>query len=301
MSPVAEGDYLNYIKDNLKLGKSEEKEIIRELSDHIQDEMEDLKNEGLTDEEARSACIKLMGSARMVARELYEAHSQGTWRHTLLASSPHLLFAALFALSWWSGIIGWVLLVLTLVFGTVIYFWWQNKPDWCFTWLGYSLLPVVFSGLALFYLPRGWTWVAVLVYVPLAAFIVYHMAVQTIQRDWLFSTLMLLPIPIIIAWFIAVGTNGTKSLSVDYIKYFGPTIGICFLILAVSVAFFIRLRQRWLKISLLLTSGILTLALVDCYSAGGLSLAAFLILLVVVIGLFVGPAALAHKIKQNGT
>jgi len=301
MSPVAEGDYLDNIKNNLRLGQSEEKEIIRELSTHIDDEMEELKNKGFSDEEARNACLKLMGSAKMVAHQLYEAHSQGTWRHTLLAASPHLLFAGLFALSWWPGIIGWVLLVLTLVFGTVIYFWWQDKPDWCFTWLGYSLLPVVFSGLALFYLPRGWTWVAVLVYIPLAAFIVYHIAVQTIQRDWLYSSLMLLPIPIIIAWFIAVGTAGTNSLSVEYIKYFGPFIGICFLILAVSVAFFIRLRQRWLKISLLLTSGILTLALVDYYTAGGLGLAAFLVLLIVVIGLFVGPAALAHKIRQRGT
>ena len=301
MSPVALGEYLDNIKYYLHLERSAEKEIIQELSSHIDDKLGELKDDGLSEDEAANVCLKLMGSAKTVAHQLYEAHSQGTWKQTLLAASPHLLFAALFALSWWPGIFGWLLLILTLTFGAVIFFWWREKPNWAFTWLGYLLLPVVFAGLALFYLPRGWSWVAVIVYVPLAAFIVLRITVRTMRRDWLYSSLMLLPIPIIVAWFITVGSEDSNSISLNYIQYFGPFIGLSFLILACSVAIFIRLRQRWLKIALLLVSGILTLSLVAYYAQGRLGLPAFLILLFVVLGLFVTPAALEHKIRKTLT
>ena len=97
MSPVVLGDYLNNVKYHLRLEHSAENEIIQELRSHIDDSLEELKEEGLSDEEAESTCIRLMGSAKQVARQLYEAHSQGTWKQTVLAATPHLLFAVLFA------------------------------------------------------------------------------------------------------------------------------------------------------------------------------------------------------------
>jgi hypothetical protein len=294
MSAVAMGEYLNNIRSYLHLGNSDEGEIMRELSSHIDDEVDELKKDGLSEEEALSTCLRLMGSAKTVARKLYEAHSQGTWKQTLLAASPHLLFATLFALSWWTGIVGSVLLVVTLVFGLVIFFWWHEKPNWAFTWLGYSLLPVLFAGLALFYLPAGWSWIAIIVYIPLAAVIIYRVTVQTIRRDWLYSTLMLLPFPIVTAWYIA----GGGKFSFDYLEVVGPFIGLSFLLLAVSVAFFIRLRQRWLKIILLMSSAVFILTLVSFYAQGELGLPAFAILVIVVLGLFIGPALLEHKIRH---
>ena len=298
MSPVVLGDYLNNVKYHLRLEHSAENEIIQELRSHIDDSLEELKEEGLSDEEAESTCIRLMGSAKQVARQLYEAHSQGTWKQTVLAATPHLLFAALFAVSWWKGL-PLLLIALTAVFGVAIYGWWRKRPTWFFSWLGYSLLPVVFAGLALFYLPPGWSWIAIIVYIPLAAYIVYNITVQTIRRDWLYSSLMLLPIPIIIAWFIAVGSSGQNNPNLEYVKVFGLPIGLSFVILAASVGLFIRLRQRWLKIALLLVSGILTLSLVAYYAQGRLSLPAFSILIFVILALFVTPAALEHKIRQN--
>ncbi len=296
MAPVAVSNYLNTIKHNLRLGNTAEREIIRELRSHLEEKLEELKEKGLSEEEATRTCLKVMGSAKLVARQLYEAHSQGSWKQTLLAVIPHLLFALLFALSWWPGV-GWLLLVLTLIFGVAIYGWWQERPTWFFSWIGYSLLPVVLGGLALFYLPPGWKWLAVFVYVPLAAFLIYHITVQTIRRDWLYSSLMLMPVPIAIAWFLAVGYQG--KLGLDYLKYFGPSIGLSFLILAVSVGFFIRLRQRALKIAMLLASGLLTLSLVLYYAQGRLPLFAFIILVVVVLGLFITPAILEHRIRRN--
>jgi hypothetical protein len=299
MSAAALGDYLKSIKYHLRLSSSTEKDIISELSTHIDDSVEELKKGGLSEEEAQTTCLKLMGSAKRVAKQLCEAHSQGTWRQTLLAATPHLLFALLFALSWWPGI-GWLLVCLTLIFGVAIYGWWQKRPNWFFSWMGYLLLPVLLAGLLLFYLPRGWAWVAIIFYIPVTAFLVYHVTVQTIRRDWLYSSLMMLPLPIVVAWFITVGSAGTsKVLNIEYIKYFGPWIGMSFLILAASVALFIRLRQRWLKIALLVISGLLTLSLVLYYAGGRLGIPAFAILAFIVMGLFITPAILEHRIRRN--
>ncbi len=296
MTPVALSNYLNTIRSNLRLDSTAEREIISELRAHIYDKVEELKARGLSEEEATKACLKVMGSAKLVARQLYEAHSQGSWKQTLLAATPHLLFGLLFALSWWPGMI-WLLAGLTLVFGVAIYGWWQERPTWLFSWLGYSLLPVVLAGLALFYLPPGWKWIAIILYIPLAGFLIYHVTVQTIKRDWLYSSLMLMPVPIAVAWFLAVGYEG--KLGLDYLRYFGPTIGLSFLIMAVSVGLFIRLRQRRLKIAMLLISALLTLSLVLYYAQGRLPLPAFIILIIVVLGLFITPAVLEHRIKHN--
>jgi len=217
----------------------------------------------------------------------------------LLASTPHLLFGLLFALNWWQGV-GWLLVVLVLVLGMAIYGWWHGKPIWLFPWLGYSLLPVVIAGLLLLYLPKGWSWLAILVYIPLALWLLYSIIVQTMKRDWLYSSLMLFPVPIIIGWFIAVGQEGKfPEFSLERLYHFAPQVGLSFLALAATVAIFIRLRQRWLKVAVLLVSGLLTLTIVAYHAGGGLSLPAFLVLIVVMFGLFLTPALLERRLRHS--
>ena len=132
--------YADSVRANLRLTPSSEREIVDELEGHIQDRLEELEQNGLSEDEAVNTCERLLGSAKLVARQIYEAHSQGTWRQTLLASMPHLFFALLFALNWWQSI-GWLAVALALILSTAIYGWWHSKPTWLFPWLGYSLLP----------------------------------------------------------------------------------------------------------------------------------------------------------------
>lgn len=292
--------YLDSVRDYLRLDFSVEREITSELKAHIEDKLQELRGTGLSEEEAAKTCVKLLGSAKLVARQIYEAHSQGTWRQALLASTPHLLFALLFALNWWQGI-GWLLFVLGLVLGMTVYGWWHGRPVWLFPWLGYSLVPVAVAGLLLLYLPKGWSWLTVVLYVPLASWLIYSITVQTIKRDWLYSTLMLLPVPIIIGWFLAIEQERRFSeLSLEHIRNFAPWIGLSFLALAVTAAIFIRLRQRWLKVAVLLISGLLTLIMVACYTEGKLGLPALFILMLVMAGLFLTPALLERRVKHSG-
>jgi len=296
---LALSHYLDSVRDNLRLELSTEREVLNELKTHIEDKLEEMRQAGLSEEEAANACLKFLGSAKLVARQIYEAHSQGSWRQALLASMPHLLFALLFALNWWQGI-GWLIITTSLVLGIAIYGWWHGKPAWLFTWLGYSLLPVVVAASLLLYLPTGWAWVAILVYIPLALWLVWSVTIQTIKKDWLYGALMLLPVPIIIGWFLAVGQEGKfLKLSPEQVNYFAPWIGLSFSTLAVTAAAFIRLRQRWLRAALLFTSGLLTLVMVACYAEGRLSLPAFLILTLILLGLLISPALAERRLRHT--
>ena len=289
--------YLDNVRDNLRLDLSSEREVTSELETHIDDRLHELRQAGLSEEEAASTCVKLLGSAKLVARQIYEAHSQGTWRQALLASMPHLLFGLLFALNWWQGI-GWLLVMLVLVIGIAIYGWWHGKPAWLFPWLGYSLLPVVVAGVTLLYLPKGWSWVTIFLYIPLALWFLYRVTVQTIKRDWLYSSLTLFPVPIILGWFLAVQLEGRfPEFSAERLHDLAPWVGLSFLALAVTAATFIRLRRRWLKVAVLFISGLLTLIMTACYAGGRLSLPTFLLLTLVLLSLFLTPALLERRIR----
>ena len=295
---TALSNYLNVFKDSLRLDPSAEGEAIHELETHIEDRLSELEADGLSEEEAISTCERLLGSAKLVARLIYEVHSQGSWRQALVASMPHLLFGLLFALNWWRGI-GWLLGILALILGMAVYGWWRGKPAWFFPWLGYCLLPVMVAGLLLLYLPKGFSWLAILFYVPLALWLVYSIT-QTMRRDWLYSSLMLLPLPTIIGWFLVVEpVNTLPGYWLDRINNLAPWIGLSFFAFAVAVAMFIRLRQRWLKVVVLLIAGLLTLTLVACYAWGWLGLPAFLTLIVVMGGVFLAPALLERKIRHS--
>ncbi|MEE8618930.1 MAG: hypothetical protein V3S84_02255, partial [Dehalococcoidales bacterium] len=251
-------------------------------------------------EEAADRCVDLLGSAKLLARQIYEAHSQYTWRQTLLASMPHLLFGLLFALNWWQSI-GWLLVVLVLIVSTVVYGWCRGKPTWFFPWVGYSLLPVVIAGLFLLFLPKGWSWLAILLYIPLALWLIYSVYVQTIKRDWLYSSLMLLPVPTIIGWLLAMSPAGKfPEYNVEQVNDFAPWIGLSFLALALAVAMFMRVRRRWLKVAVLFISGLITFTMVAYYTDGKLNLFTFLVLIILMLGLFVTPALLGRKVGHRG-
>jgi hypothetical protein len=293
-------NYLEMVRENLKLDRSTEREVIQELETHIEDELQEMKDAGLSDEEAADACLTLMGSAKTLARQIYESHSQGSWPQALFAAMPHLLFGLLFALNWWQGIIG-LLTALVVLLSVVVYGWWRGKPSWLFPWLGYSLMPVVFAGLLLLYLPQGWSWLAILIYIPMALWLVCAFTLKKVKRDWLYSSLMLLPLPIIIGWFLAVEpVDRSPAYWLQHLRDFAPWIGLTFLSLGVSVTTFIRLRKRWLRISVLLFTGLITLTMIAYYTDGRLSVPAFLALVMVMLILLLSPALVERTLKHNG-
>jgi hypothetical protein len=290
--------YLESIRADARLEKTDETEIMTELEAHIEDKLQELTGTGLSREEALKKCLKQMGNIKSIARQIYEAYSQGSWKQVLLAAMPHFLFGLLFVLNWWHHP-AWLSLVLIFVIGTTLYGWSHGKPSWVFPWLGYTLVPVIIVGLMLIYLPQGWSFLAILVYLPIALWWLYRIVILSIKRDWLFSSLMLLPMPIIIGWYLAISPSGIPSEdSFQQLSYYAPWIGFSFMGLALTIAIFIRLRQRWLRIGLLGTSGITTLCLIVYHSTGYINNLAFLGLLVVMWGVLLIPALLERRLKN---
>jgi hypothetical protein len=292
-------NYLENVKDNLRLESSDEKEIITELANHIEDEVQDLKRKGFQDEEAASACIGLLGSAKALAHRIYEARSQGSWQQALMACLPHILFGLMFVLNWWRGM-GWLLAVLIVVLSTTVYGWWHRKSSWLFPWLGYSFLPVLAAGLSLLYLPKTLAWLAILIYVPLTLWLIYRVVSHTIKQDWVYLSLMLLPMPIIISWFLVAERRAVVyGLNIDSLAEYGPWIGLSFLALALSVVSFVRLRRRWLKISALFLTGVITSALIGAYAWGRIELITFLLLILFQASIFLIPALLENGARSG--
>ena len=299
MLASALSQYLETVKESLRLEPSDKIRVLREIECHIEDRVEELKESGLSEDEAATACVRLLGSASQISHRMYESYSQGSWRQTILASMPHFLFGLLFALNWWFSK-GWLLSLLVLILGITIYGWGHGKPTWIFPWLGYSLLPVVVGGLCLLYMPKGWSWLALIVYVPLVLRLLYIISIQTIKRDWVYSSLMFFQVPIIVGWFIVVGHETRfPDLSMERLEELAPWIGLSFIVLGVTVAAFIRLRKRWSKIVVLCISGLLTLTLVVYEASGLLSFPLFLLLILMMFGLFLTPALLEKKIKKR--
>ena len=292
-------EYLNRVKSNLRLEPPAEKEVLTELANHIEDTVTELKQNGQHDEEAENTCIKYLGSAKTVAKMIYEAHSQGTWKQALMTSLPHILFGIIFILNWWQGIIP-VLATLIVILSTAVYGWWHGRSSWLFPWLGFSLLPVLAAGLSLLYLPAGFSWVAIFVYIPLALWLILSVVGQTIKKDWLYLSLMLLPLPVILAWFaVSEVHNATDIRSMLDSTSYGPWLGFSFLCLGFGVVTFVRIRKRWLKIAVLFMTGIITLSLVTSYAWGKLSTTHFLLLTLLTASIFLVPALLENGVRSG--
>ena len=292
-------NYIADLKANLRIDGESENEVLDELKCHLEDEFDDMVQTGIPEEEAARTAVRLLGSAKLIAKKIYEAHSQGSWKHALLASVPHMLFAALFALNWWKGI-GLVVIVLSSVLGIALVGWLHNKPMWLFPWLGYCMAPVLAAGLLLLYLPRVWSWISILIYIPLALWFIYSVTIRTIRKDWLYGALMLLPAPIAVGWYIALGHDGNSlQLDTDYIQGFAPLIAMSFLALAGVAATFVRMRKRWLRTTLLATSQFVILILVTFYTRGRLALWSSALLALATVGMLIGLSYIDRRMRRR--
>ncbi len=288
--------YLDNLKYHLRIDPAIESDVVRELNTHIEDKSHELAESGLPEEEARAKAIQFLGSPKLLAQQMYEVYSQGSWRQAIFAALPHLLVAVLFALRCWQSTV-WLIGLVGAVICFVIYGWYHGKPIWLFPWLGYCLLPVIAFGILLIYLPGAWAWLASAAYFPLIMLIIYSVTKQIIRRDWLFASLMLLPIPIVLGWILALGV-GSKFMAIEQIHEVAPSISLSFVVLAITAAVFIRLRQRWAKAGVLFVIEIVVLGIVAVGASNTISFGGWLIFALLASFLLLVPALLDAKERQ---
>jgi hypothetical protein len=295
-------DYANNLKGHLRLDATIENNVVREIRTHFEDKKHELIESGLSKKEATATATRQMGSPELVARQIYEVYSQGSWLQALVASLPHLLVAAFFALHWWQHTF-WLLGILVVVVGAAIYGWSHGKPTWMFPWLGYCLLPVIAVGILLVYLPGNWAWLAVCAYVPLALIIVFSVTKNITRKDWVFASLMLLPLPIMLGWILALwilALNGHNNfLSHEQLYEFAPLISLSFAVLALTAATFIRARQRWLKVGVLLTLEIGVIGIMALSGKSPINPGGWLGLILLAVVLLLSPALLERWLRRT--
>jgi len=290
--------YLQSLKTHLTMDPAFENEVIRELEAHIEDSCQELQNAGLPEDQALEKCLTGLGSPKTVARQMYETYNQGTWQQALLAATPHLLFAIIFALKWWIDI-NILPIMFIIILGIALYGWRHGKPYWLFPWLSYSLFPIVAAGVALLYLPAVWAWLTLAFYIPLVLWFLSFITIKFMRRDWSYSLLMLFPASAFIGWLLAAGQKpGFPNLKISFMYNFAPWTSLTFLVLAISVALFIRLRQRWLRIATLATSGVV-ISLVTILASNQLGLASFIGLVMLILSFLLIPAFVERKVRRN--
>lgn len=247
------GDYLDSFRDYLRIDAAVKCSVAAELRTHLEDRSRELRESGVSEEAASRAAIESFGPVELVARQICKVHGHGTWQEAFLAALPHLLVALLFATYYWENILCTSMTGVAVV-STVVYGWCRNQPMWLFPWLGYYLLPVITTGVLLIYLPQGWTWLAALVYLPFALFVIAYIMKQTASRDRLYVSLMLAPLPIICAWLLTMGLGSgflTGSMHSAQLSLDIHGIVVSFLVLAVASFTFIRVTRRWCKVATL--------------------------------------------------
>jgi hypothetical protein len=272
--------YLNRFKASLKIDRTIRDGAAAELSAHLEDKTRELEEKGLSREEASKIAIRSLGSPELIAEQMYETHAQGSWKEAIFSALPHLLVALLFASYYWRNI-ACVSVILALTVAIAIYGWQRGKPIWLFPWLGYYLMPVVVSAILLLSLPRGWGWVAALIYIPMALFVFIHIVRQTARRDWLYASLMLAPMLVTFAWLSSLG-RGNQLLASDWaarLQTNAVWIVISFVALAAATVAFIRLKPRRYKIVSLLVPPLVVLCAVIAASRGEIAYWSWLLLL----------------------
>jgi hypothetical protein len=288
--------YTDSLKNYLRLDATIEANVVRELNAHLEDKSRELIESGLSKKEAAATATKLLGSPQIVAKQMYEVYSQGSWRQAIFAALPHLLVAALFAMRCWQNTF-WLIGMVVAIAGSVIYGWCHGKPSWLFPWLGYCLIPVMAVGILLIYLPGNWAWFAATAYIPLALLVIFSVTRQTIKKDWVFASLMLLPIPIVLGWMLALELED-KLIWHEQLHEFAPLIALSFAVLALTVATFMRIRQRWAKVGALLILEILLLVIIGLGGKSTIGFGGWLILVLLALLLLLGPALLERRMRE---
>jgi hypothetical protein len=240
---------------------------------YFQEKVADLQGDGLSERDAARTAIKSFGRARVVARQMYEAYSKGSWLDAALSSLPHFIIVTLFATHMWHnpvvGSSAFIFIVLVTLFG-----WWHGQPNWLYSWVGYSLLPLLLTAYV--------TWPAarqaggsllggrgdildLLLLLGLSTFyvlsltVVVSTTVKVLKRDWILVSLMLVPLPILGSWLVNIeSAGGLFQDSSSALYLWDSLVAPVFLMLALASAAFIRLRLRILKTGAVLTVGVIS-------------------------------------------
>ena len=283
--------YLSALQEALHLEPRKRSEIAAEVGTHLEEHVAELAAAGTSQEAAVTRAIEEMGDPRRLAASCYSSHATGSWQDILLATSPHLLLAAIFAFHLWTEPLwmGTALGATTLI---AVAAWLMGRPNWSYPWVGYALaLPVLSWAVAMAtvsygiwaLLTRGqlpWAlpfYLAIALWMRLCLSIVLRIARKAVSSDWLVVSLAALPLPIIGSWLFLLHWRGGQLVAPTSAgsQVDAPT-ALIFVALAVTTAVYMRIGRRSWRIALVLVAAPALVAIASSiYLATHPSLAGF--------------------------
>jgi hypothetical protein len=273
--------YLDEVRTHLHLDSQTEKRILSEISAHFQDKVNELEEEGFTRAAAEREAVSAFGEARSIARLMYEACSRGSWVDAFMSFQPHAIAAALFATHYWNN--PYVLSAALAGIAVITVMGWRSgAPTWMYSWAGYAFFPLLIMAfifrhpmaqtLGFLFTGMGvpvsiWALAGLIAYYAGVCWLLLWALVQVSKRDWLFVSLMLLPLPALGFWVLTMEQNGIQAFAAA--REIGPVFSswdsmmafFCFA-LGVTSTLFIRMRRRFFKAVAILGIGIVAGALV---------------------------------------
>jgi hypothetical protein len=272
--------YLDEVRTRLHLDPRTSRRVINELYTHFEEKVSDLKQQGVAESDAARAAVGSFGDARSIARLMDEAHSGGSWTEALIGCQPHLIVAALFATHVWRHplLLGTAFAAIAVI---ALLGWRSGGASWMYSWIGYAVLPLlVLSYLSMDPVARTVSFLLsghgapaplwqLCLLAALYAFTLWLMATTAVavaRTDWILLSLMLLPLPVMGLWIIAVTqsagvlVDAMRSIESRFSRW-DTAMGHFFALLGVTTALFIRVRQRALKVGAVIAVGIVGSAL----------------------------------------
>jgi hypothetical protein len=311
--------YLEEVRAHLHLDSHTERRVISELTAHFQEKQSDLRRNGMAEEAAAREAISAFGEPRMIARLMYEAFSRGSWTDTLIGCQPHLVVAALFATHLWRNplLLFAAFLPITLI---TLLAWRKSAPAWLYPWTGYALLPFLIVAYfavdplvrtVLFLVTGDGAPAPVLHLAGLGAFCIFALwlvvtaTVRVARRDWILVSLMLSPLPVVVIWLASVSQSGEfvpvllRGLEAGFYRFDGAMALFC-ITLGACTALFMRLRQRYLKATAILATGMIGGALAVSSIQGGVDLFRLLVISLCFLLFLVFPFVLHSYLGREG-
>ena len=305
--------YLGALAKHLHLATPDEREILHEIRDHIEDSANDLMDEGIPSDDAFTYVINDLDDSRNIARNLYAVHSKGSWHHTALAVLPHILLSLMFALGLWRAP-GWLFIALVAAITISVFGWEKGRPTWTYPWLGYCLVaPIVSWGLAMSAVGYGaWgvvtrgvlpldvpIYIVSFVYIAVSLWVVVRIVSRVAQRDWVIASLTVMPVPFLVYWFLFFYGQKEMVISNSYSQGVDASATIVFLLLAAATAAFFRIGHRIARVALLFTTVPSMCVLAWMSYQGGPGYLAVFTLSAMSLAVLLGPALLDHAPKRR--
>lgn len=310
------GNYISTLARQLRLGSTqEEQEIVQELESYLEDKVAELEAQGIDHNTALDLAMQELGNPKAVARKMYEVHSPAVWKDVLLATVPHFMLAALFALHLWS----YYFLVALLLIGITLITWrnWRqgNPSKWSYSWLGYTLaapalswllalIALAYGGWTLFTtgrLPFNATLFFLLVgYIPFSMWMVVGVVYKVVRRDWLLASFSSLPFPFLTSWVLFLNwQGGWWGFHTERMQESDTARALIFLALAVVTAVFLKIGPRVIKIGLLALTTAILIVITAASLPVDFSFLAFLLMIIASVAFLLSPAMLESQLNHH--